>query len=88
MYRVQEKGQRKRISTHHMLLMKPTTGRTFQMSVQHTATHCNTLQHAATNCHKLQYTARLEMPNPCVIHIGMIHIISIKLSREGIFKSF
>ena len=32
----------------------------YEVPLQHTATHCNTLQHTATHCKKLQHTLQQE----------------------------
>ena len=41
----------------YAMLPQPTLQRPLGLTLQHTATHCNTLQHTATHCNTLQHTA-------------------------------
>jgi len=54
---------------HRCLVTLYTLQHAFQLTLQHTATHCNTLQHtlqeAATHCNSLQHT-RYDLRHMCI----------------------
>jgi len=60
-----------------------------QMTLQHTATHCNTLQHTATHCNILQHTAThcttLFVPLKLLLHLGITLKIMLHLNRAAFY---
>jgi len=63
----------------HLTWLSGSVRRGVDVSLQHTATHCNTLQHTATHCNTLQHTCHLAA---CITatHCNMWYVYAIVLA--------